>query len=136
MKHEVIEYDPAWVNQDQEQPPVAEAHRKQLQVDSNRQAYLEYLYERDGRHDPSHPFHSLWTGLAVMRRRELALAVIEWIYGDGLMKQEVEQFHADPQHARFFEGRIGAPAAGAAPATGGVPGGAPDGGHAGAAAAG
>lgn len=31
--------------------------------DQERQDRLEHLYEIDGRHDPSHPLHSLYTGL-------------------------------------------------------------------------
>lgn len=31
--------------------------------DQERQDKLEHLYEIDGRHDPSHPLHSLYTGL-------------------------------------------------------------------------
>lgn len=31
--------------------------------DQERQDRLEHLYEIDGRHDPSHPLHNLYTGL-------------------------------------------------------------------------
>lgn len=31
--------------------------------DQERQDKLEHLYEIDGRHDPSHPLHSTYTGL-------------------------------------------------------------------------
>lgn len=33
------------------------------QEQEGRQAALEALYEADGRHDPAHPHHSLFTGL-------------------------------------------------------------------------
>lgn len=28
-----------------------------------RQDHLDRLYEEDGRHDPAHPFHAVYTGL-------------------------------------------------------------------------
>lgn len=34
-------------------------------VQGARQAELEALYHRDGRHDPEHPFHGLYTGLVL-----------------------------------------------------------------------
>lgn len=34
-----------------------------------KQAHLESLYEADGRHDPAHPFHALYTGLFVADQR-------------------------------------------------------------------
>jgi hypothetical protein len=33
------------------------------QVDQARQDKLEELYTLDGRHDPAHPMHALYTGL-------------------------------------------------------------------------
>jgi hypothetical protein len=33
------------------------------QADQARQDKLEELYAADGRHDPNHPMHSLYTGL-------------------------------------------------------------------------
>lgn len=73
-----------------------------VQLDANRQAYLEYLYDRDGRHDPAHPMHSLWTGLAVARREELALALLDRV-GQGLIDVEVENLHRDGRYAPYFE---------------------------------
>lgn len=32
-------------------------------VQQARQEFIETLYEQDGRHDPTHGFHSLYTGL-------------------------------------------------------------------------
>ena len=34
------------------------------------QAQLDAWYDMDGRHDPSHPMHSLYTGLAEKYRTE------------------------------------------------------------------
>jgi len=34
-----------------------------IKEDQERQQKLEELYEKDGRHDPSHPMHCLYTGL-------------------------------------------------------------------------
>lgn len=34
-----------------------------IKDDQERQAKLEELYEKDGRHEPSHPMHCLYTGL-------------------------------------------------------------------------
>lgn len=34
-----------------------------IQEDQERQQKLEELYAKDGRHDPSHPMHCLYTGL-------------------------------------------------------------------------
>lgn len=45
----------------------------------NRSAYLEYLYRLDGRDNPSHPRHSLYTGLAQEYRYQLGLQVEEEI---------------------------------------------------------
>ena len=36
-----------------------------------RQAHLEALYEADGRHDPSHPSHGIYTGLFADRIEQL-----------------------------------------------------------------
>jgi hypothetical protein len=76
------------------------------QLDANRQAYLEYLYDRDGRHDPAHPMHSLWTGLAVARCRELGQALLDRLARD-LMDVEIESLHLDERYAHYFEGVTG-----------------------------
>jgi hypothetical protein len=34
-----------------------------IKEDQDRQARLEELYEKDGRHDPASPMHCLYTGL-------------------------------------------------------------------------
>lgn len=36
-----------------------------------RQAYLEKLYDLDGRNDPSHPYHATFTALYINRRIKL-----------------------------------------------------------------
>jgi hypothetical protein len=33
-----------------------------------RQDHLEALYEADGRHDPAHPMHSIYTGLMAQQQ--------------------------------------------------------------------
>jgi hypothetical protein len=43
----------------------------------NRAALLEWLYHLDGRQDPAHPSHSLYTGLADKYRYEFGTAVLE-----------------------------------------------------------
>lgn len=73
----------------------------QAERDANRQAYLEYLYDRDGRHDPAHPMRGLWTGLAAARRQELAAPVAERI-GWALMADEVGKFHLETDNARYY----------------------------------
>lgn len=40
-------------------------------LEAQRQRYLEYLYEWDGRSNPEHPQHALYTGLAEKRTRLL-----------------------------------------------------------------
>lgn len=42
-----------------------------LHEDNQRQAYLEALYEADGRQERSHPCHGLYTGLLKQRQRQL-----------------------------------------------------------------
>lgn len=34
-----------------------------------KQGHLEALYEADGRHDPAHPFHALYTGLFIAEQQ-------------------------------------------------------------------
>ncbi|MGA1641113.1 MAG: hypothetical protein ACO4AL_12285 [Steroidobacteraceae bacterium] len=53
--------------------PAPEASRYGL----NRAAILEWLYNLDGRQDPSHPQHSLYTGLADKYRYEFGTTVLE-----------------------------------------------------------
>lgn len=43
----------------------------------NRSRFLEYLYRLDGREDPSHPRHSLYTGLAEKYRYQLGQQVMD-----------------------------------------------------------
>lgn len=43
----------------------------------NRSRFLEYLYKLDGRDDPSHPNHSLFTGLAEQYRVKLGQQVMD-----------------------------------------------------------
>lgn len=43
----------------------------------NRAALLEWLYHLDGRQDPAHPSHSLYTGLADKYRYEFGSVVLE-----------------------------------------------------------
>ena len=38
---------------------------KALEADQIRQQQLETWYDQDGRHDPNHPWHSTYTGLAL-----------------------------------------------------------------------
>jgi hypothetical protein len=38
---------------------------KALEADQIRQQQLETWYDQDGRHDPSHPWHATYTGLAL-----------------------------------------------------------------------
>jgi hypothetical protein len=96
MQHTVMTYDPSWFDVQEDEGAT------QLQIDSNRQAYLESLYERDGRHDPAHPMHGLWTGLAITKRAELTAAFLSLI-GDDLYNEAVSKFHLDASNARFFE---------------------------------
>lgn len=42
-----------------------------LAEDRQRQAYLEALYEADGRQDRNHPRYGLYTGLLSQRREQL-----------------------------------------------------------------
>lgn len=42
-----------------------------LAEDRQRQAYLELLYEADGRNERCHPCHGLYTGLLEQRRQQL-----------------------------------------------------------------
>lgn len=42
-----------------------------IQEDQFRQAYLEALYEADGRQERSHPCHGLYTGLLAQRQQQL-----------------------------------------------------------------
>jgi hypothetical protein len=35
-----------------------------------RQEHLDALYEADGRHDPKHPKHALYTGLLIDKKEE------------------------------------------------------------------
>ena len=35
-----------------------------------RQERLDALYEADGRHDPKHPMHALYTGLLIDKKEE------------------------------------------------------------------
>lgn len=42
-----------------------------LAEDRQRQAYLELLYEADGRSERCHPNHGLYTGLLEQRRQRL-----------------------------------------------------------------
>jgi hypothetical protein len=43
----------------------------------NRAALMEWLYHLDGRQEPSHPLHSLYTGLADKYRHEFGSVVLE-----------------------------------------------------------
>jgi len=43
-----------------------------IKEDQDRQAKLEELYEKDGRHDPAHPMHCLYTGLSQQAEQEQA----------------------------------------------------------------
>jgi len=43
----------------------------------NRAALMEWLYHLDGRQEPSHPLHSLYTGLADKYRYEFGSVVLE-----------------------------------------------------------
>jgi hypothetical protein len=55
-----------------------EAHPLEAsQYGLNRAALLEWLYHLDGRQDPAHPSHSLYTGLADKYRYEFGTAVLE-----------------------------------------------------------
>lgn len=98
MNHKLLLYDFDQLNEALGQGD----EPSKVQLDANRQAYLEYLYDRDGRHDPAHPMHSLWTGLAVARREELALALLDRV-GQGLIDVEVENLHRDERYAPYFE---------------------------------
>lgn len=83
LNHTVLTYDPAdFAEADQMEPSPHE-------LDQARQDYLEWLYERDGRHDPSHPMHSLYTGLAVGRQGELTRSFLD-LLGQDLMEVEIE----------------------------------------------
>lgn len=76
-------------------------------LEANRQAYLEYLYDRDGRHDPAHAMHSLYTGLAVRRESELAADELNRVFkllGRSAMEAEIRDFHKEPGAAPYFEG--------------------------------
>lgn len=78
IKHTVLTYDPDEWNQfwgavDAAKP----GSRNAFQLEANREAYMNWLYERDGRDDPSHPQHSTWTGLAIAHREELLKEALE-----------------------------------------------------------
>ena len=45
----------------------------------NRTRFLEYLYKLDGREDPSHPNHALYTGLMQDYRYAIGQQVIDGI---------------------------------------------------------
>ena len=82
------------------------ASPSRIQLDANRQAYLEYLYDQDGRHDPTHAMHSLYTGLAVAREGVLGIQQFELVLsamGRTALDAEIRRFHEDPQNAIYFE---------------------------------
>jgi len=43
-------------------------------LENQRQRYLDQLFERDGRNDPSHPHHMTYTGLYQQRLQQLVEA--------------------------------------------------------------
>lgn len=45
----------------------------------NRTRFLEYLYQVDGREDPTHPNHALYTGLAEECRQRIGQQVMDEI---------------------------------------------------------
>jgi len=50
---------------------------RSVQLDRNRAALLEHLYQRDGRGNPAHPHAFTYTGLAAATRAQLGAAALE-----------------------------------------------------------
>lgn len=68
--------------------------------ENRRQAYLDWLYERDGRSSPAHPMHSLYTGLTIEREGELGaqeLARVASVMGRAALEAEVKGFQCGPR---------------------------------------
>lgn len=48
-----------------------------LTYSANRVKALNFLYEADGRDDPNHPYHALYTGLADQARHAMGSVALE-----------------------------------------------------------
>jgi hypothetical protein len=57
------------------------APSERLIVDRNRPVLLRALYERDGRDNPDHPLHGVYTGLAVELHRAVGQALVDKLLG-------------------------------------------------------
>lgn len=83
---------------------IRKRHREAHQREEARQAYMNLLYRQDGRHDPSHPLHCRWTGLAVAHRERilskaldrLAMELQQEVIGELWAAREV------PKYAKHF----------------------------------
>lgn len=57
----------------------------------NRSRFLEYLYKLDGRDNPAHPDHALYTGLAMEYRVRIGQQIMDHIVTNwGALKQEFD----------------------------------------------
>lgn len=71
------------------------------QLEQNRQAYMNWLYERDGRHDPAHPDHCRWSGLAVKRQEELIRQALE-VMGRRMMRAQIRSIQKEPKLSSYY----------------------------------
>ena len=63
--------------------PAAElSAAKKVQLDQNRADFMEFLYELDGRDDPSHPYAKTYTGLHEAFALEIGFLTLKDIAAD------------------------------------------------------